>query len=220
LIRGGTVDKYVGDAIMAFWGAPSRVEEHALRACEAAWDSQQALRVLRFRWEHEGLPPFRARIGVNTGRMLVGNIGSTDRMNYTVMGDAVNLGSRLEGICKMYGIEIALGDATYQAASKDFLARPVDFVEVKGRSAAVVFHELLGPRGDIEPDVQRFADLTTEAFERYLAREFAAAHAAFERALELRPDDIGTKILTTRCASYMRKPPPEDWTGAVRLMGK
>ena len=150
-LRRGTVDKYIGDAIMAFWGAPISMEDHALRACEAAWDSQQALRVLRYRWEQEGLPPFRARIGVNTGVMLVGNIGATERMNYTVMGDPVNLGSRLEGLCKIYGIEIAIGAATHGQLGDNFVTRPVDCVEVKGKSEAVVFHELLGPKEDIDP---------------------------------------------------------------------
>lgn len=220
LLRAGTVDKYVGDAIMAFWGAPVPVANHALSACEAAWDSQQALEVLRFRWEREGLPPFRARIGVNTGEMLVGNIGSTDRMNYTVMGDAVNLGSRLEGLCKMYAIEIALGESTYRGAEEHFVARPVDCVEVKGKREAVVFYELLGPRADIEPAALEFADICTEAFERYRSRAFEAARAGFQRALGLRPEDVACRMLAERCATYDRRPPPADWSGTVRLTRK
>ncbi|MDJ0975765.1 MAG: adenylate/guanylate cyclase domain-containing protein [Planctomycetota bacterium] len=219
-LRGGTVDKYIGDAIMAFWGAPVSVPDHALHACEAAWDSQQALRVLRFRWAKEGLPPFRARIGVNTGRMLVGNIGSTDRMNYTVMGDPVNLGSRLEGICKIYGLEIGIGESTWAAARDHFEGRPIDCVEVKGREQAVVFHELLGPKGDVEAERLELGAVYTDAFEAYMARRFEAAQAGFERCLKLAPDDVAARVLADRCAAYRDSPPPDDWSGAVRMSRK
>lgn len=220
LIRDGTVDKYIGDMIMAFWGAPKPVANHALLACEAAWDSQQALRVLRYRWERDGLPPFHARIGVNTGTMTVGNIGSSNRMNYTVMGDPVNLGSRLEGVCKIYGIETAIGQTTWAAAGERFEGRPVDCVEVKGQSQAVVFYELLGPKGDVEDQVLEFGGVYAEAFAQYRAREFETARAGFQRALGIRPDDVAARVLLERCEAYARTPPPEDWSGAVRLTRK
>ncbi len=219
-LRRGTVDKYIGDAIMAFWGAPIAMENHALPACEAAWDSQQALRVLRYRWEQEGLPPFRARIGVNTGVMLVGNIGATERMNYTVMGDAVNLGSRLEGLCKIYGIEIAIGEATHNQIGERFVTRPVDCVEVKGKSEAVVFHELLGPRVDIDPQLLAFGRTYAAAFAHYRARAFDEARAGFEASLTLRAGDVAAKTLMERCTAYLREPPPDDWSGAIRLTRK
>ncbi len=220
LLRGGTVDKYVGDAIMAFWGAPVPVVNHALSACEAAWDSQKALEVLRFRWEKEGLPPFRARIGVNSGLMLVGNIGSSDRMNYTVMGDPVNLGSRLEGLCKIYDIEIAIGPSTWEGASEHFAARPVDCVEVKGKREAVVFYELLGPLADIAPEALEFGAICTEAFDAYRNQEFETGRAGFQQALGVRPHDVACKMLAERCATYASKPPPDDWSGAIRLTRK
>jgi adenylate cyclase len=218
--RGGTVDKYIGDAIMAFWGAPRPVEDHALRACEAAWASQVMLAERRDFWTAEGLPPFRARIGVHTGEALVGNIGSEARMNYTVMGDSVNLASRLEGICKLYGLEIAVSDETYEIVSSRFAARPVDCVEVKGRSQPTVVHELLGPVGELEGQREAFAALYTDAFRCYRSRDFSTALDRLRGAAALAPDDRSTKILADRCEAYLVEPPPADWNGVVKLTQK
>jgi adenylate cyclase len=216
----GTVDKYVGDAILAFWGAPKPHPSHELAACKAAWDSQVMLRILRDRWSATGHPLFHARIGVNTGEMVVGNIGSAARMNYTVMGDAANLGSRLEGLCTVYGLEIAIGEATAEAVRDAFEVRPVDCVEVKGREQATVFYELLGPCGSVSEERMAFAKSYEKAFDLYMRRAFGEARAAFEAALELEPADVAARELATRCATYEREPPPDDWTGAVRLTRK
>ncbi len=218
--QNGTVDKYIGDAIMAFWGAPQENPEHALSACHAAWASQQALSALRMRWGAEGHPLFRAKIGINTGEMLVGNIGSERRMDYTVMGDAVNLASRIEGLCAIYGLEIAVGENTWDAVKGEFEGRPVDCVEVKGKSKSVVFYELLGPKGTVSAQVLAFGAAYTEAFERYRARGFDAACAAFRTAHEMRPEDVAAREMVSRCEAYQREPPPDDWTGAVRLTRK
>ncbi|MCK5802907.1 MAG: hypothetical protein KAI66_08745 [Lentisphaeria bacterium] len=218
--NGGTVDKYVGDAIIAFWGAPHDHPTHALSACEAAWESQVVLGELRESWVAAGLPRFRARIGVNTGKMLVGNIGSVARMNYTVMGDHVNLGSRLEGLCKIYGLEIAVGETTRDAVREVFECRPVDYVEVKGRSQAVLFYELLGKRGSIDESRLAAAEIYAQALDLYLAREFGSAKDAFQHALDLRPDDVAARELIKRCELYIREAPPDDWSGVVRMSRK
>jgi len=218
--HGGTVDKYVGDAIIAFWGAPKPHPTHALSACKAAWESQVALRRLRETWRAEGKPAFEARIGVNTGEVLVGNIGSAARMNYTVMGDAVNLCSRIDGVCSLYGLDIAVGDATWQVAREHFEGRPVDCVAVKGREQAVVFYELIGPKGEVEADRIRFAALYAEAFGHYMAAGFPEARKGFERALALAPDDKPTRELLARCVEFEREPPGPGWNGAVRLTRK
>ncbi len=217
--HGGTVDKYVGDAIMAFWGAPREHPTHALAAARAAWESQSTLQRMRRVWQAEGKPAFRARIGVNTGEVLVGNLGSKARMNYTVMGDAVNLASRIEGICSLYGLELAVGETTWAAARAEFEGRPVDCVEVKGRVQPVVFYELVGPRGEVPEDRSRFARLYTQAFEHYMAGRFADAGAGFARARELCPDDVASAELAERCAALL-KDPPADWHGAIRLTRK
>ncbi len=217
---GGTVDKYVGDAIMAFWGAPNEHPTHALAACEAAWESQSLLRSLREEWRAAGRPEFRARIGVNTGVMLVGNLGSAARMNYTVMGDAVNLGSRLEGLCGIYGLEIAIGEETHAAVKDHFACRPVDYVEVKGHEQAVLLYELLGRRGEVDVDRAAAADVYASALDLYLKREFVAAQEGFQQVLELRPTDVAARDLSARCERYEREPPPDDWTGAVRMSRK
>src|SRR5262249_36317373 len=131
LASGGTVDKYIGDAIMAFWGAPVDLPRHALAACTAAVRNQQALAVLRGRWLSEGKPPFHMRIGIHTGDVVVGNIGSARRLNYTVIGDAVNLASRLEGLNKYYGTQTLISDATHDEVKFNVVARPLDWVSVK-----------------------------------------------------------------------------------------
>ena len=147
---GGTVDKYIGDAVMAFWGAPRPLPDHAVQAVRAAWRCQERLDALRAKWPASH-PAFFTRIGLHTGEVVVGNIGWEDRMNYTVMGDAVNLASRLEALCQRYGIFISLSEDTYNAARSEFLARPVDCVAVKGKEKPVVVYELLGPRAGCIP---------------------------------------------------------------------
>ncbi len=217
--HGGTVDKYIGDAIMAFWGAPREHPTHALSAARAAWESQATLARLRETWAAAGKPEFRARIGVNTGKVLVGNLGSAARMNYTVMGDAVNLASRIEGVCSLYGLELAVGESTWEVARTEFEGRPVDCVEVKGRVQPVVFYEMLGPRGAVTAELLAFARTYTEAFAHYRAGSFQEARTGFEEALALRPEDRASKQLAERCL-VLELDPPADWTGSIRLERK
>ncbi len=215
--EGGTVDKFIGDGVMAFWGAPVERPDHALRACEAAWAMEFRLDALRPAWRAAGRPTFETRYGINTGEVVVGNIGSADRMNYTVMGDVVNVASRLEGICKLYGVRIAIGPATQAAVAARFLTRPVDCVEAKGKRQAIVFHELLGPHGQVDEAVRHHARVHTEAFDRFLSRDFAGARAGFEEARRLAPHDLAASVLISRCDSCLANPPPPDWTAAARL---
>ena len=218
--QGGTVDKYIGDAVMAFWGAPRPMDDHTVRACQAAWMCQRALEVLRREWKREGRPLFWTRIGVHVGEAVVGNIGWAERMNYTVMGDAVNVASRLEGVCGLYDLEVAISEDTWKAARDLFLARPVDFVSVKGREAPLVVYELLGPHEEAPAATKVFAEHATRAFDLYRARSFAEARGVLEVALAERPGDVGCQGLLDRCIKYESEPPPDDWTGAVRLKRK
>jgi adenylate cyclase len=151
---GGTVDKYIGDAVMAFWQTTTGTSDHALSACIAAIRCQGALDVLNTRREAEGKPPFRTRIGLNTGEVVVGNIGSDTRFNYTIIGDAVNLSSRLERLNIVYGTRILISEVTYHHACDAILARPVDYVAVKGRRHPVLVYELVGLAADARDHVR------------------------------------------------------------------
>ncbi len=201
----GTVDKFLGDGVMAFWGAPTETPDHAVLACEAAVRIQRRLAALGGKLE--------TRIGLATGEVLVGNIGSHERMNYTVMGDSVNLAARLEGLNKQYGTGIMIAEATRRAAGDRILARPVDVVAVKGKAIAGKVYEVLGLPSDGDAATAELARLCTDGFDRYLARDFADAAAMFEAALALRPDDRVATKLAERCRAYAAEPPPAEWTG-------
>lgn len=209
----GTVDKYIGDAIMAFWGAPRELPDHAMKACRAALSMHAAAQRLSAQWEAEGKPVFRTRIGVNTGDCVVGNIGSPSRMNYTVMGDAVNLASRIEGLGSEYDKWLLIGESTAALVKDELLVRPVDWVAVKGKSRAVLVHELIGERAGAEPNVIEAIAAYTEALEHYRTRRWSEAIAAFEKALAGFGDDGPCRLMIARCRAYQASPPPEGWDG-------
>jgi adenylate cyclase len=218
---GGTVDKYIGDSIMAFWGAPDPHADHALAACTAAVRNQQLLRQLREKWRGEGKPPFSARIGINTGEVVVGNIGSAARMNYTVIGDAVNLASRLEGLNKFYGTEILISESTYEEAREGIVARPLDWVSVKGKTEAVLVYELLGLKGESPGDeVEELAALFAGALAQYRRQSWTEAAGLFEKVLERKPEDAPAREMLRRCRDYQAQPPPADWDGVHRMKEK
>lgn len=208
----GTVDKFLGDGVMAFWGAPTETPDHAILACEAAVRIQRRLVALGDR--------LQTRIGLATGEVLVGNIGSHERMNYTVMGDCVNLASRLEGLNKQYGTSIMISESTAQAAGDRVITRPVDVVAVKGKVVAVRVHEVLGLPSDGDASVVELARCSTEGFERYLARDFTAAAAAFDAALAIRPDDPVATKFAARSRELAASPPPADWDGVFHATEK
>lgn len=140
----GTVDKFIGDGVMAFWGAPNTLEDHAYRACAAALKIQEQMDVINKEWENEGLPPLKVRIGIHSDVVLVGNIGSIERMSYTVMGDGVNVAARLEGINKELGTRICISKTVVREAGERLKLRALDEVTVKGRKSTVEVFELLG----------------------------------------------------------------------------
>jgi adenylate cyclase len=211
--HGGTVDKFIGDAIMAFWGAPEATADHAARACEAALDSQRRLADLRERAETPWLAHLHARVGVATGSVLVGNIGSRERFNYTVIGDAVNLASRLESLNKQYGTRILVSESTYVAARDRIIARPIDVVQVKGKQKGVRVYEPLCRTMDDDGSARALARCFEEGLSAYLARDFASAARAFEQAAAMRPGDATAELLRERCLQALASPPPADWNG-------
>ncbi|MBV8758296.1 MAG: adenylate/guanylate cyclase domain-containing protein, partial [Deltaproteobacteria bacterium] len=210
LDSGGTVDKYIGDAVMAFWAAPVDMPDHAARACEVALRMQEALVALNEKWKREGKPAIAIGIGINTGAMAVGNMGSAARFEYTVLGDQVNLGARLEALTKEYGVGILVGEATAKAAGTGFVFREVDVVRVKGRASAAPVFELVG-RAGTQTD-ERF----TEALTAYRKRSFEDAQRLFA-ALE---GDPVAEAMAKRCAHLATEPPPLDWDGVYEQRSK
>ena len=221
LIQGdnGTVDKYIGDAIMAFWGAPQDVPDHAARACRTALNCQTSLVALRERYAHEGLPEIRARIGLNSGDCLVGNIGSISRMNYTVMGDPVNVASRLEAQCKTYGIDILIGEKTRELAGGDIVVRPVDKIAVKGKVEGLVVYELLAMSENATSAELIFSEDSHAAFSAYLDGKFGEAAASYAKLSDSNPSDVASSLLLERCKAHQLSP-PSSWDGVMRLTTK
>ncbi len=211
--QSGTVDKFIGDAIMAFWGAPVPTADHAARACETALRSQRKLAELRAVPDGSGLANIRARIGIATGDVLVGNVGSHDRFNYTVMGDSVNLASRLEGLNKLFGTEILISDPAYQQARSSIVARPVGVVQVKGKRQCVEVWEPLCLATEEDSGARELARLFTEGLAAYVARDFRGAAEQYKAALRLRPEDKPAAVLLGWCREFLGAPPPETWTG-------
>jgi adenylate cyclase len=210
LDSGGTLDKYIGDAVMAIWAAPIDVPDHAARACEVALRMQEALVGLNAKWHAEGKPKVAIGIGINTGPMSVGNMGTPARFDYTVLGDQVNLGARLEALTKEYGVGILVGEATMNAAGPAYVFREVDVVRVKGRAGAAPVYELVGRVG-VKTD-SRFGD----ALALYRRREFASAQTLFA---QLEGDETAA-LLATRCAALAASPPPPDWDGVYEQRSK
>jgi len=209
--RRGTIDKYIGDAIMAFWNAPVDLADHASRAVQTALDMQAALAQLNQEFAARGWPEVKIGVGVNTGRMSVGNMGSEFRMSYTVMGDAVNLGSRLEGITKQYGVGILATQTTVEA-DPDHVFMKVDDVRVKGKETPVAIYEPLGGKVGLDESVRQDAADFELAFARYQSQDWDAAESAL-RALNARTPRTLYDIYLERIAHFRETPPPADWDG-------
>ncbi|MBI4577777.1 MAG: CHASE2 domain-containing protein [Planctomycetes bacterium] len=220
MASGGTVDKYEGDAIMAFWGAPVWQEDHARRACWAALDNLAALYRMREKWMAEGKPSLDARVGLNTGPMVVGNMGSASRFNYTVMGDAVNQGSRFEGANKQYGTHIMVSERTVELAAAHIEVRELDLLRVKGKALPIRVFELMAKKGELDPRAAQAREAYAEGLKLYRARRFGEAVAGFETALGLVPGDGPSDTYLDRCRSYQEAPPPEDWDGVYVMTTK
>jgi adenylate cyclase len=216
----GTIDKFIGDAVMAFWGAPAPNQRHAVEACAAALECGARLRQRSAAVEHDGGVPLRIRIGINTGRMLVGNIGSSERLSYTVIGDAVNVASRLEAVNKLYGTEILIGEETRAAAGDAILVRRIDIVSVYGRRQAGAVYELLGmaEHGVVEPP--NWVGTYEAGLEAYARREWVSAIELFQEVIAARGEDRPSSLFLERCRSYLVSPPPEPWTGVSSLVEK
>jgi adenylate cyclase len=218
--HGGTLDKYMGDAIMAFFGAPGALANHAEKSCLAAIDMVECLNALNERWAERGLPGIDIGIGVNSGPMRVGNMGSTQRMDYTVMGDNVNLGSRLEGINKAYGTRIMASEFTEAAARDAIHFREIDSVRVKGKLEPVRIFEVVGRGPVAPPDTAAWVDPYETGLEYFRGQRWDEAKAAFAQVLDVRPTDLAARIFIERCTSMAANPPGESWDGVFTMTSK
>lgn len=216
--HGGTVDKYMGDGIMAFWGAPARDDQHAVRACLAALECRARLDDLNSAWEAQGTVAFPTRWGIHTGETVVGNVGSAERMNYSAVGDGVNLASRLEAVNKVYGTSIIVSEATRDSAGDAFVYRPLGAVAVKGKQESVSIFELMCAVADpSRAETERLIELFDTGLRLYRLREWADAADAFERAHTAFPADGPTAVYLQGCRELIASPPGLDWDGVLRL---
>lgn len=213
----GTIDKFIGDAVMAFWGAPSQNPDHAVDCCRAALACQRAVGEAGLVDDHG--QPVKIRIGINSGDMLVGNIGSEVRLNYTVIGDAVNIASRLESTNKVYGSTIIIGPETRRLAGDRIVVRELDRLAVYGRAGGLQIYELLGMAGEFDARPEWVA-----AYEAGLvawrAGDFSAAIAAFQKVLEIRHDDAASVVMIERCRQQLEHPAGEAWDGTTIARSK
>jgi adenylate cyclase len=222
----GTLDKYIGDAVMAFWGAPFEEPGHAAKACNAALEMMKRVRELQKQWEAQGKPRLEIGIGLNTGVASVGNMGSSLRYGYTALGDTVNLSSRLEGLNKDYGTHIIVNETTYEGTKDNgFLFRELDLIRVKGKLQPVTIYQLMGRQADLAADgrveevrlqVEQFA-LARELFRN---RKWDAAQRAFQEFLEKWPEDGPSRVYWKRCQEYLFDEPSANWDGVFVMTHK
>lgn len=217
---GGTIDKYIGDAIMAFWGAPEPTEDHALLACEAALRQLSVHAKVSAEWRRQGKPECLFRIGLNSGEAVIGNMGSARRFNYTAMGDAVNLASRLEGAGKEYGVRTMVGEATRQLAAGKYEFRTLDRLTVKGKTVPVTVFELIGRTGELDAGTIEFRDTFERGLAAYFDQRWDVATAEFARARALRPTDGPAAVFMERTEEFRLHSPGPGWNGAYSMLHK
>jgi adenylate cyclase len=216
----GTLDKYVGDAIVAFWGAPISRQDDALRACRTGLLNLKTLMGLWPDWERRGLPKLKVRIGIHSGPVVVGNIGSDVQMNYTVIGDTANTASRLEGANKLYGTHILIGESTRSAAGDAIVTREIDRITVMGKSAGIRIYELLGLKGEVAGEELEAAQMFEAALAQYRRMAWDDAVAGFEEVIRALGADQASAVFLRRIESLRRNPPPAGWDGGFTMTEK
>jgi len=219
--RHGTLDKYIGDAVMAFWGAPFEEAGHAERACNSALEMMTRVRELQKQWAAQGKPKLDIGIGLNTGVASVGNMGSSLRYGYTALGDSVNLSSRLEGLNKEYGTHIIVNESTYEATKgADFVFRELDLIRVKGKAQPVTIYELISRKSELSPDLQPLLGAYAGGRALYRERRWAESQRTFQQILDRWPDDGPSRTYWKRCQEYLFDEPPSGWDGVYTMTHK
>ena len=220
LHSGGIVDKYIGDAIMAFWGAPYDDPEHAMNACRATVKMQNRLKELQPKWQREYGEFVTMRCGINTGQAVAGTMGSKHKFNYTLMGDTVNLASRFEGANKPYATMTMIGAATREVVNDRVVTRELDFMAVKGKSRPVRVYELMGLVEDVDEKAKALSERFDQALDVYRQTKFKEALGLFQAIIDDYDGDGPSKLYIARCREYLRNPPPLDWDGVYRMTTK
>jgi len=218
MARKGIIDKYIGDAIMAFFGAPVKHAEDAVSSVMAAIEMTEALEIFNEGQRKSGKPEFKIGVGINFGVVTVGNIGCEKKMDYTVIGDSVNLASRLEGLTKPYHQPLIFSEFLFEKVKNDFPCRLVDSVAVKGKTKGV---KIYTARRSVTPEVAAAWAMHEEAMDLYYRRDFRKAAEKFKAVTAvLGPDDFASTSMTERCYRYTSAPPPEEWDGVEVLHEK
>ena len=218
--KNGTLDKFIGDAIVAFWGAPLRDDRHPLCAVQSALEMQTALKHLNEENKHRHLPQLNVGIGIHTDHVILGNIGSHRKLDYTIIGDGVNLASRLEGLTKMYNTPILISQTTYDRVMDDICCRVVDYVKVKGKKKAIRIYSVAGMPSNLDSDTAKIIDLTEKAFDKYASKEFKRAQEILIQILAIKPNDYLATLLLFRCKEYQLHPPADEWDGYYEYQTK
>ena len=215
----GVVDKYMGDAIMAFWGAPFEQKDHHERASQASLEMIERLLELQKDWTKRGVPPLDIGIGLNTGDAVVGNMGSYDRFDYTAMGDTINLGARLESINKQYGTRIIISEFTNEKIHRQFSTRLLDIVKVKGKTKPVAIYELVGLKTKVSKVDTSIITHYEDGMDHYKKQEWDEAIASFNKVLKVRKD-VASDLMISRCGVYKKKSPGKNWDGSFTMKTK
>ena len=216
----GTVDKYIGDAVMAYWNAPRDCDDYAFKACKAAIQGLQNLAFLQQKWSRLNKPILKARIGINTGNVVLGNIGTEQHLSYTVIGDNVNLASRLEGLNKVYDTTIMISDVTLKACGDRLVTRPIDLVGVKGKDKKIMVHELLGIAEETSESTIKFCGEFKTAFAAYVKKDWPVGLSLYQKLASENPDDKLCQIYVDRCRDYQQNPPDASWDGGYQFHNK
>lgn len=222
LEKKGTIDKYEGDAIIAFFNAPKEIKDHALLACYSAIEMHQIEGELNKRYLKEKMSPspLLTRIGINTGNAVVGNMGTEKKLNYTMIGHSVNLAARLEGVNKQYGVYSLISQMTYEEVKDHVIVRLLDKVRVKGIHEPVRLYNLIGKKGEVEDKLLDAIDQFHQALGTFEKRQWKDANKAFKAVMELLPEDKPCIKYIDRCQNYIKKPPPKNWDGVYNLLEK
>jgi len=216
----GQVDKFIGDSVMAFWGAPAKLENHAYLCCKSAIEARDKLHAMFRIWENNNKHQFHTRIGIHTGEVIVGNIGYAERLNYTVIGDSVNVASRLEGMNKVYSTDILVSALTYEQVKEHFEFRMLDRVAVLGRSESFAIYELLSFKDNITANLKKIYNMYETGLQFYFEANWAEAIRHFNTVLKYRPHDMPSKVMLKRCKLYEQNPPADGWNGVFMQSSK